>query len=156
DGTAAAGSDYTAESGTLSFAPGQTVKTVLVPITDDAAQEPAENFGLSLSSASNATIADGTGRVGIGASDAPAVALPVLSAPADRIVGEGDGFVDVAVSLSAPSANTVSVNYSTANSTAGAGTGCNSDYVAVNGGVNGLLNFAPGETTKVVRLDLLE
>src|SRR5262249_746420 len=94
DGTAAAGSDYTAESATLSSAPGQTVKTVLVPITDDAAQEPAENFGLSLSNASNATIADGTGRVVIGASDAPAVALPLLSAPADRIVGEGDGFVD--------------------------------------------------------------
>ena len=36
DGTAAAGSDYTATSGTLSFAAGETEKTVSVPVLDDA------------------------------------------------------------------------------------------------------------------------
>ena len=35
DGTATAGADYTAASGTLTFAPGQTVKTVVVAIADD-------------------------------------------------------------------------------------------------------------------------
>ena len=36
DGTATAGSDYTARSGTLTFDPGETAKTVSVPVLDDA------------------------------------------------------------------------------------------------------------------------
>ena len=75
-----------------------------------------------------------------------AVATPAISAPADVIVGEGDGHVDLVVSLSAPGLNPVSVTYATANSTASAGTICNSDYI----GASGTLNFAVGETTKVV------
>ena len=50
DGTAVAGSDYTAVSGTLTFAPGETVKNVAVPIADDAVDEPNEDFTLGLSS----------------------------------------------------------------------------------------------------------
>ncbi len=42
-----------------------------------------------------------------------AVATPALSAPADQLVGEGDGFVDLVVSLSAPGSSTVSVHYAT-------------------------------------------
>ena len=40
DGSALAGGDYTATSGTLTFAPGETVKAITVPILDDAAYEP--------------------------------------------------------------------------------------------------------------------
>ena len=36
DGTATAGSDFTPASGTLTFAPGETTKTVLVPIVNDS------------------------------------------------------------------------------------------------------------------------
>ncbi len=150
DGTATAGSDYTAVSGTLTFAPGETAKTIAVPIADDATAEPAENFTLNLTSPANATISDPTGVVTIGASDATPVALPAISAPPDQIVGEGDGYVDLAVRLSAPSASTVTVKYETANITAGAGTDCNADYTDV----SGTLTFAPGETTKVVRVDI--
>ncbi len=131
NGTATAGSDYTAVSGTLTFAPGETAKTIAVPIADDATAEPAENFTLNLTSPANATISDPTGVVTIGASDATPVALPAISAPPDQIVGEGDGYVDLAVRLSAPSASTVTVKYETANLTAGAGTGCNADYSVV-------------------------
>ena len=59
DGTASAGSDYTARSGALTFAPGETVKTVSVPVLDDAHDEGAETFMLRLSVASGAVIADG-------------------------------------------------------------------------------------------------
>ena len=45
---------------------------------------------------------DGTGTVTIGASDAAAVSQPGISAPFDVAVGEGDGFVDLTVRLSAP------------------------------------------------------
>ena len=58
DGTAQAGADYTAASGTLTFAPGETSKTVAVALLDDAHDEGAESFTLRLSNASGADIAD--------------------------------------------------------------------------------------------------
>ena len=49
DGTAAAGADYTATSGTLTFAAGETAKTVSVALLDDAIDEGKETFKLKLS-----------------------------------------------------------------------------------------------------------
>ncbi len=49
DGTATAGADYTAASGTLVFAAGETAKTVSVPLLDDAIDEGKETFKLRLS-----------------------------------------------------------------------------------------------------------
>jgi hypothetical protein len=48
DGTAIAGQDYTATSGTLTFNGGETSKTFQVPITDDAPNEPDETFTIIL------------------------------------------------------------------------------------------------------------
>ncbi len=59
DGSATAGSDYTAHKGQLSFAPGETAKTVRVPVLDDAHDEGEETLSLRLSAASGALIADG-------------------------------------------------------------------------------------------------
>ena len=56
DGTATAGSDYTATTGTLVFAPGETSKTIAVPIVGDTAFEPDETFTLALSNPVNGTI----------------------------------------------------------------------------------------------------
>ena len=65
DGTATAGSDYTATSGTLSFEPGETSKTIAVPITDDGVDDGGETFTLTLSSASGADLddAEATGTI---------------------------------------------------------------------------------------------
>ena len=67
DGTATAGADYTSTSGTLAFTPGETAKTVSVPVLDDAHDEGAETFTLTLSNPSggNAWIGDGaaTGKI---------------------------------------------------------------------------------------------
>ncbi len=54
DGTATAGEDYTATSGTLTFAPGETEKTVSVAVLDDGEAEEAETLTLTLSNASGA------------------------------------------------------------------------------------------------------
>ena len=71
DGTATAGSDYTAASGTLVFAPGQTSKTVDVPILGDTAYEPDESFTLTLSNPVNATLGAATATGAITNDDAP-------------------------------------------------------------------------------------
>ena len=59
DGTATAGADYTAASGTLSFAVGETSKTVSVTVLNDAHDDGGETLTLTLSNATGAVIADG-------------------------------------------------------------------------------------------------
>jgi hypothetical protein len=51
DGTASAGSDYGAASGTLAFGPGETAKSFTVPVTSDSAPEGDETFQVALSNA---------------------------------------------------------------------------------------------------------
>ena len=59
DRTARAGEDYTRTSGKLSFAPGETERTVRVPVLDDVVDEGEETLVLRLTQASGARIADG-------------------------------------------------------------------------------------------------
>ena len=59
DGTATAGEDYTAASGTLTFAAGVLTQTVAVALLDDAIDEGRETFTLTLSNPTGAVIADG-------------------------------------------------------------------------------------------------
>ena len=56
DETATAGSDYSATAGTITFAPGETSKTVTVDIFDDDDMEANESFKLTLTDAVNAPI----------------------------------------------------------------------------------------------------
>ena len=60
DGSAKAGEDYTATSGTLTFTVGQRSKTVQVPLLDDAKDEGEETFELILSNASGALLGNTT------------------------------------------------------------------------------------------------
>jgi uncharacterized protein len=59
-GTATAGSDYLAVSGTVSFAAGETSKTISVPIIGDTVPEDSETLTLTLSNPSGGFIGDGT------------------------------------------------------------------------------------------------
>jgi chitinase len=145
DRSATAGSDYATVSGTLTFAPGQTVQNVVVPITDDAVEESAETLAVRLTHPTNAALGDGVSSVTIGANDQTPVALPQLSVGPDASVGEGAGYVDVVVSLDAPGTSNALVDYATATGTAGG-----FDFL----GASGTLTFAVGETTKVVRIEI--
>lgn len=147
DGSALAGSDYTAQNGTLVFRPGETSKTVSVLINDDNTPEGAETFHMVLTTPTGATLADGVGSARIGASDNPALDKPQISA-SDTMVGEGDGFADVVLTLNAPSLQAVSVNYGYSS---GSATNFN-DYPNFSGSVS----FAPGETSKTVRVAIYE
>ena len=84
DGTATAGSDYEAASGTLTFAAGETAKTVTVQALSDALAEDDETFSLQLSNASGAAILDGaaTGTV---------IDVPPLTASFAGLPAEHDG-----------------------------------------------------------------
>jgi VCBS repeat-containing protein len=61
DGTATAGSDYGAQSGTVTFMPGEISQAVVVPIADDSEFETDETFEINLSGAVGAAIADAQG-----------------------------------------------------------------------------------------------
>ncbi|CAD1797665.1 autotransporter domain-containing protein [Xanthomonas euroxanthea] len=61
NGTATAGSDYVARSGTLTFPPGTTAQGVAITVNGDTAVEASETFSIGLSGASNASIARATG-----------------------------------------------------------------------------------------------
>lgn len=61
DGTALAGSDYTANSGTLTFAPGKTTKTVLASTLDNTIPENDETFVVNLSNATGSVITESQG-----------------------------------------------------------------------------------------------
>ena len=139
NGTAVAGSDYTSTTATLSFAAGETEKTISVPVIGDVADEAQETFEVNLSSATGATIADGQGIGTIVDNDAPSMSV------ADVTVAEGNTGTTTAtftVTLSAASTRTITVGYATADDTASAG----SDYEAA----SGTLVFTPGQTTRTV------
>ncbi|HEX4998781.1 MAG TPA: Calx-beta domain-containing protein [Terriglobia bacterium] len=65
DGTATAGSDYQSASGTLTFAPGVTSRTISVTIIGDRVKEADETFLVTLSNPTGATITAGVGTVTI-------------------------------------------------------------------------------------------
>lgn len=148
DGTAQAGKDYVAASGVLAFAPGETQKKIDVAIIGDDLQEPEEYFFLRLSAPLQAQIADGEGKAVVSDDDAPKPVLPSVTI-SDATVTEGNSGTKNAaftVTLSAVSASTVTVNYSTANQTALAG----SDYQSASGS----LVFSPGQTAKTVNVQV--
>ena len=64
NGTAAAGSDYTATSGTLTFSPGVTSQTISVLIINDTTVEDNETFTVTLSGPVNATLGATDSRAG--------------------------------------------------------------------------------------------
>lgn len=61
DGTATEGSDFVGTSGTVTFLPGETSKTVTVTVLGDSLAESKETFTVALSSPTNATVSDAIG-----------------------------------------------------------------------------------------------
>ena len=55
--TALTGADYTGKSGVLTFAPGVTTQNIDIPIVDDALVESSEDFSISISGPTNASLA---------------------------------------------------------------------------------------------------
>ncbi len=143
NGTAIAGKDYVAASGTLTFAPGDTSKTIDVLVPGDTRVESHKTFTIALSAPTNATISDANG-LGTILENEPIPTVSVGDATVNE--GEADKTVNVTFTLSSASDDTVVVRYATIDGTALAG----SDYVAAGGNVV----FSPGQTSKTVAITI--
>jgi hypothetical protein len=139
DGTAIQPSDYTVGSGTLTFVPGDTTRSIIVTVNGDVDAELGETFRVLLSAASNATLGD---AVGVGTIvDDELLAVVGIDEPT---AFEDTGTITFTVTLSHPSVSSVTVDWSTA-----AGTATNGpDYFDT----NGIVTFAPGDTTQTVAI----
>ncbi len=143
-GTASgSGVDYTMSNGTLTFAIGETSKTISASITDDALFEGNETFSVNLGSINFGTIGTTSSHTITILDNDSAVVVGF-----DNAVGGGSESVtsvNIPVSLSAVSAQTATVNYTV---TGGTATGGGVDYTLA----NGTLTFAPGTITQNISL----
>ncbi|MEY4233912.1 MAG: hypothetical protein RL635_879, partial [Chloroflexota bacterium] len=122
DGSALAGSDYTATSGTLTWSGGETgTKTFAVPIIDDADDEPDQQFTVSLSSVVSSVVTHSTAAMTIVDNDA----TPTLAVAAASVL-EGAGNATISVIMTGTSTATVTVVATATSGTALAG----SDFTA--------------------------
>ncbi|HEX3248169.1 MAG TPA: Calx-beta domain-containing protein [Pyrinomonadaceae bacterium] len=150
DGTATAGQDYTATSGTLTFSNGETTKSFQIPILDDAVTEPDETFSVVLRNAANPEALGAPNKLVITVQDHSTV--PIISHTNASVV-EGDAGTTTdalfTFTLSAATGRLVSVNYATENISAKGGNSCDNhgtDYETV----SGTISFQSGNTSVTI------
>jgi len=136
---ATSGNDYTAVSGTLSWADGEnTPQTVVVAIDDDIVYEDDETFNFTLSNFVNATVGTSTSVVTITENEIPNYGTLGFSATTYSVQEDGVT-ATITVDRTGASDGTVSIDYSSADLTATSG----DDYTSV----SGTLNWLNGEST---------
>ena len=140
NGTATAGADYVAQSGTLTFGPGPTgTQNIIITGVNDGIFELTETFTVVLSAPTNsATISDGTGLGGINDDDT----APSFSIDDPPAVLEGASITFTVTKSNDATSLTHQVFFTTTDGSAVAG----SDYVAQ----SGTLTFAPAELSKTI------
>src|SRR6478672_8830677 len=143
DGTATAGSDYTAKSGSVSLPNGCKCGTISIPILGVLVTEGTENFYVNLSAPVNAVIGDAQAVGTIYDNEGPP-AFVVL----DGSATESAGPVAFSVIMTNASVSTQTVDYATSDGTATAG----SDYTST----SGTLTFTAGQTSKTVNVPILD
>jgi Calx-beta domain/Right handed beta helix region/IPT/TIG domain len=146
DGTASAGSDYAALNGMISFAQGETSKTIPISATNDGVYEGPQTFTVTIWEAAGASVGSpSTATVTIvDAQSPPAIAAP----PVALLEGDsGQTSFDFVLTMTGTAEMPMTVNYTTAAGTAAAP----SDFVAASGQVT----FAPGDATKTVTVHVV-
>ena len=143
DETASGDEDYNAAVGTITFDPGSTRQIIEVETREDDLDEADETFTVRLSNPSGATLDDDTATGTITDDDEPVPSLSIADTTA--IEGETARF---AVTLSAPSEQTVTVDYRFSDETASGG----EDYNAA----VGTITFDPGSTRQIIEVETRE
>ncbi len=158
NGTAAAGTDYTAASGTLTFSPNQTTKTFQVPILDNQLVDGTRSFNVVLSNSTMAAITDNTGTVTVSDNDVAQTVSAVLAEdaahtganPVDSSVVEGNSLAyTVSLSVAAGSSQEYALSLGGTASAADYGAVSFSDGVAWKGGnaTSGIIVIPSGVTS---------
>lgn len=132
----------------VTFAPGETQKTITVETIDDFTIEGEETFGIILQSATGATIRGPRGTATIIDDDA---GLPALSIANSADVPEGND-ASFVVTLDEASASIITVDYETRDGNGPLGATNGSDFPTT----NGTLTFNPGETQKVITVSTID
>ncbi|SFO74781.1 Ca2+-binding protein, RTX toxin-related [Cohaesibacter marisflavi] len=145
NGTAVAGSDYVARTGSITFDAGQTVASVVVSIKGDTNVEDSESFSLVVTPTGAITnsVDDAAGIATIKDDDPATANLPVISV--SNGVGAEDEYVVFIVELSEASDAEVKVDFKTQQD----GSAIEGYYNDVEG-LSGTLTFAAGETVKTI------
>jgi photosystem II stability/assembly factor-like uncharacterized protein len=147
NGTAVAGQDYTSTSGTLTFAGGETSKTIQIPITSDVTTEADETFNVVLSHATNLEILGAPSVLTVTVQDSTTpLSISVNSVSATEGNAGTTTQAVFTISLSAATSRAVSGNYATGNFGASGGAACGTagaDFV----NTSGTFSFDPGTTT---------
>jgi glucose/arabinose dehydrogenase len=150
NGTATAGSDYTATSGTLTFAAGEASKTFTIPITNDTTFEGNETVNLTLNNPTGGATLGNQATATLTIQDDETAGQPgafQFNAPSYSLTENG-GTLTVTVTRTGGTNGAVSIQYATSNGTATAG----SDYTAA----SGTLTFANGEASKTFTVAVLD
>jgi photosystem II stability/assembly factor-like uncharacterized protein len=145
--TAIAGQDYTAVSGALTFAEGETEKTVSIPIAADALDETEEFVGLTLNSAADPESVGSPGMALLSIHDNDTPLRISFEAQPVKEGDEGPTQRAFTFRLSAATGRAVAADYATFAGTALAG----SDFEAA----SGRLVFAPGTTEQTVNVRII-
>ena len=146
-GTATAGADYTALSGTLSVSADATTATIPVAIVDDSDREGDETVVLTLTGGGgHRIVSPDTHTLTIAGSDGPPTMTSVSFASASQSAGEESGTRNVAVNLTPAPESDITLSY-TVGGTATAG----SDYTAL----PGTLTVPAGATTATIPVALV-
>jgi hypothetical protein len=148
-GSALPGQDYIADLGRLSFAPGQQVQEILIPLLDIC---EADEYFRWCSGPDGATLPETAARAIIAANDAPALARP-LATMRPLFVDENDGYAEFAITLSAPGTDLATLRYSVNSLTAGS-----TDLLPMGTPniFNASLSFEPGRTVRTVRVPIID
>ena len=146
NGTATAGTDFESATGTLTIAAGETTGSIVVTLSDDQLVEWDETFGIQLSNPQsggrNVSISQNSATGTIQDNDSATVSVGDVS-----VAEVADGQANYVISLSQPVDHDVTIDFTTVDDTAKAG----SDYTAKTGRVS----IAAGETSATVSVDLL-
>jgi Ca2+-binding RTX toxin-like protein len=149
NGTATAGSDYVANSGTLTFAAGQTSQQITVLVNGDTTVEPDETFSVSLSSPSNATLgATTTSTATILNDDAVQPGTLAFNAATYSVNENGTPVITITIVRTGGSDGIVSATITPSNGTASAPGDYNSSPITV--------NFAAGQLTQTVTIPIVD
>ncbi|GIK54765.1 MAG: hypothetical protein HND44_04905 [Chloroflexi bacterium] len=149
NGTAVANGDYTAASGALTFAPGETSQPIAITIHGDQIDEgESETFTVQLSNPVNANLVDDEAAGVIEDDDISRVSVfngpPVLEGDA------GEAMAVFTVTLELPTAFPVTIDYYTQSGTGGNFATPGVDFAPI----SGTLTFNPGETEKTASVTI--